>query len=58
MFPFHLEIVEMPMDFIDINLIGPFEVMNKGNQYALTVICALTNYVFSMPFLIKWVRLS
>ena len=27
------------------DLIDPFEVTTSGNQYALTVICMLTNYV-------------
>ena len=33
------------MDFISVNLMGPFETTTKGNQYALTVICMLTNYI-------------
>ena len=32
-------------DFISMELIGPFKTTSKGNQYMLTAICMLTNYV-------------
>ena len=32
----HLEILQTPVDFISIDLIGPFETTTKGNQYTLT----------------------
>ena len=38
-----------PMDFISIDLVGPFETTVKGNQYALTVIYMLTNYIICIP---------
>ena len=45
----HLEIPQMPMDFISMNLIGPLEATKKGNQCTLTVICMLTNYIICVP---------
>ena len=41
----HLEILQTPMDVIFIDLIGSLQTSTKGNQYALNVICVLTNYV-------------
>ena len=40
----HLEVLQISMD-----LIGPFEMTPIGNQYAMTVICMLTNYVMCIP---------
>ena len=37
------------MDFISMDLDGPFEATTKGNQYVLTVICMLTNYIICAP---------
>ena len=37
------------MAFISMDLLGPYSEMENGNQYALTVICMLTNYVFMVP---------
>ena len=37
------------MDFISIDLIGPFETITKENWYGLTLICMLTNYVKCVP---------
>ena len=34
------------MDFILVDFIGPFEVTSRGSQYAVTVICMPTNYLF------------
>ena len=31
------------------DLIGPFVVTNRGNQFALTTVCMLTNYVIRIP---------
>ena len=45
----HLEIPKNPVDFISIDLIGPFETNTKGNQYTLAVICMLTNYFIYIP---------
>ena len=45
----HFEIPKAPMDFISMDLIGPFQNTPSGNQYALTVICMLTGFVMSEP---------
>ena len=37
------------MDSMSIYLIGLFEMTSRGNQYALTVICMLINYIMSIP---------
>ena len=37
------------MSFISMDLIGPYREIKKGNQYALTVICMLTSYIFMIP---------
>ena len=39
----------MPMDFISKDLIGPFEITLRGNQYTLIVICMLANYITCVP---------
>ena len=44
-----LEIHQMPVDFISMDLIGSFKMVSVGNQYTLTVICMLTNYVMCIP---------
>ena len=36
------------MSFISMDLLGPYQI-RKGNQYVLTVICMLTNYIFMIP---------
>ena len=38
------------MPFISMDLLGPYHKTEKGNQYALTVICLLKNYVFMILF--------
>ena len=39
-----------PMEFICINLIGEFHPSSsKGNRYALTAVCMLTDYTFCIP---------
>ena len=43
----------MPIYFILMDLIGPFEMTSRGNQYAVTVNCMLTNYVMCIPLVDK-----
>ena len=44
---FHFDVATFPMQFISMDLIGEFHPpTTKKNQYALTVICMLTGYVF------------
>ena len=31
------------------DLVGPYRETENGNQYALMVICVLTNYIFMIP---------
>ena len=39
-----------PMEFISMDLVGEFHPLSsKGNRYALTAICMLTNFVFCIP---------
>ena len=39
-----------PMEFISMDLVGEFHPpSSKGNQYALTAVCMLTNFVFCIP---------
>ena len=45
----HLPIPQFPMSFVSMDLLGPYCNTEQGNQYALTVICMLTYYVFMMP---------
>ena len=51
----HLEIPQIPIDFISMDLISPFEMTARGNQYALTVMCMLTKYVICIPLTDKYV---
>ena len=37
------------MSFINMDLVRPYRETETGNQYALTVFCMLTNYVFIIP---------
>ena len=41
------------MSFISMDLLGPYSEMENGIQYALTIICMLTNYVFMLPIRTK-----
>ena len=41
------------MSFISMDLEGPYRETDNGNQYALMVICMLTNYVFMIPIRLK-----
>ena len=45
----HLPIPKFPMSFISVDLVGPYREIENKNQYALTIICMLTNYVFMIP---------
>ena len=39
-----------PMEFISMDLVGEFHPLSsKGNRYALTAVCMLTNFVFCIP---------
>ena len=42
----HLPILQFPMAFISMDLLGPHSKTESGSQYVLTVICMLTNYIF------------
>ena len=42
----HLPILQFPMSFITMDLIGPNNEIENGKQYVLTVICMLSNHVF------------
>ena len=35
------------------DILGPYQGTEKGNQYALTVICMLINYIFMIPIRMK-----
>ena len=37
------------MNFIKMEFIGPFNMTTKDNQYILTVVCILTNFVICVP---------
>ena len=39
----------MPMEFISMYLVGRLSKTSSGHEYALTVICMLTGYVFCIP---------
>ena len=43
------------MQFIYMDLIGPFDPSSDGHKYALTVICILTGYTFCIPLKTKMV---
>ena len=45
----HLPIPQFPMSFINMDLVDPYGETENENQYALTVICMLTNYIFIIP---------
>ena len=50
----HFDVATFPMQFISMDLIGEFHPLTtKGKQYALTVICMLTGYVFCIPLKTK-----
>lgn len=45
----HFDVPTIPMEFISMDLIGPFPASMRGNKFALTAICMLTGYVFVIP---------
>ena len=45
----HLPIPNFPLSFSSMDLVEPYRKMENGNQYTLTVICMLTNYIFMIP---------
>ena len=46
----HFDVAIFPMQFISMDLIGEFHPpTSRKHRYALTVICMLTGYVFSVP---------
>ena len=50
----HYDAPTTPMEFISMDLIGEFHPPSeKGNKYALTVICMLTGYTFCVPLKTK-----
>ena len=50
----HLDVATFPMQFISMDLIGKFHPpTSRKHQYALTVICMLTGYVFCVPLKTK-----
>ena len=50
----HFDVAIFPMQFISVDLIGEFHPpMSRKHQYALTVICMLTGYVFCIPLKTK-----
>ena len=46
----NLLIPKFSMSFISMDLLGSYCKIENGNQYALTVICMMTNYVFMISF--------
>ena len=51
---FHFDVATFPMQFISMDLIGEFHPpTSRKHRYALTVICMLTCYVFSVPLKTK-----
>ena len=49
----HLEVLQMSVVFILMDLIGPFEITSRGNQYALTMICRLISYIMHVSLVDK-----
>ena len=45
----YLPILQFPMVFISMDLLGPQSKIESGNQYMRTIICMLTIYVFIIP---------
>ena len=44
---------KLPMQFISMDLIGPFDPSNSGHKYALMLICMLTWHNFCVPLKMK-----
>ena len=46
----HFDVATFPMQLISIDLVGEFHIpTSRKHWYALTMICMLTGYVFSIP---------
>ena len=45
----HFSNPRLPIQFILMNLIGPFDPSSSGYQYDLIVICILAGYTFCLP---------
>ena len=45
----HFSTPRLPMQFISMDLIGPFDPSSNWHHYDLTVICMLTGYTFCIP---------
>jgi hypothetical protein len=51
-FPYHhlhFKVPQVPMQFISMDLIGPFPRTASGSEYAQTAICMLTGFAFCCP---------
>ena len=44
-----MPVPQFPISFISMDFIGPYRETEKGNQYALTVIYMLTDYISMIP---------
>ena len=49
----HFSNPRLPMQFISMDLIGPFEPSCNGHHYTLTMICVLKGYTFCIPLKTK-----
>ena len=50
----HFDVATFPIQFISMDLIGEFHPPpSRKHRYALTVICMLTGYMFSVPLKMK-----
>ena len=49
----HFSTPRLPLQFISMCLIGPFDPSSSGYQYALMVICMSTGYTFCVPLKTK-----
>ena len=45
----HFSTPRLPVLFISMDLIGPFDPSTNGHHFILTVICMLTGYTFCIP---------
>ena len=49
----HFSTSRLPIQFIPMDLIGPFDPSSNGHHYTLIVICILTGYTFCIPLKTK-----
>ena len=49
----HFSTPKLPMQFISLDLIGPFDPSSYRHHYTLSVICMLRRYVFCVPLKTK-----